>query len=83
MSYRALPLKCYCGEVPDQILEVGFTSDYHLVMHYWCSACKRVIFNSHTLDECRDLCPPPEKEPAEAAAEDARFLASMGIRSNT
>jgi hypothetical protein len=82
MSYRAIPLTCYCGEVPDQILEVGLTSDHHMVIHYWCSACKRVIFHSRTLDDCRDLCPLPEKAPAEADAEDARFLESMGIRSN-
>jgi hypothetical protein len=79
MSYRAIPLECYCGEVPEQILEVGFTSDQHMVIHYWCSACKRVIFASRTLDECRDMCPAAEVAPAEADAEDAKFLQSMGI----
>ena len=79
MGYRAMPIECYCGAVPEQILDVGFTSDQHLVIHFWCSACKRVIFCSRTLDECHDLCPPPEKVPAQAAAEDARFLESMGI----
>jgi hypothetical protein len=79
MSYRALPLECYCGEVPEQILEVGFTSEQHLVIHYWCAACKRVIFCTRTMEECRKLCPEPEKGSDEAAAEDARFLQSMGI----
>jgi len=79
MSYHAMPLECYCGEVPEQILEVGFTSDKHLVIHYWCSSCKRVMFASHTMDECREQCPPPEIAAPEAVAEDARFLLSMGI----
>ena len=74
-----MPLECYCGEVPDQILEVGFTGDRHLVIHYWCSACKRVIFTSRTMDECAELCPPREIEAPEAVAEDTRFLNSMGI----
>jgi len=82
MNYRAMPLECYCGEVPEQILEVGFTSDRHMVIHYWCSACNRVVFLSRTLDECRDFCPQPAEDPSIAAAEDARFLESLGIRSS-
>jgi hypothetical protein len=81
MDYRALPLECYCGQVPDQILEVGVTSDQHLVIHYWCAACNRVIFKSRTLAECRDFCPAPQESPDIAAAEDARFLESLGISS--
>jgi hypothetical protein len=82
MTYRAMPLECYCGQVPEQILEVGFTSDHHLVIHYWCSACNRVIFASRTLDECRDACPLPDQDPAVAASADARFLQSLGISSS-
>jgi len=82
MNYRALPLECYCGEVPDQILEVGVTSDHHLVIHYWCSACKRVIFSTRTLEECQQLCPQPDRIAEEdTSAEDARFLQSLGIAS--
>ena len=80
MSYRALPLTCFCGEVPDRILEVGFTSDQHMVIHFWCSACKRVLFNSKTLDECAEECPPADKADLQlTAAADARFLESLGI----
>ena len=82
MTYRAMPLECYCGQAPEQILEVGFTSDRHLVIHYWCSACNRVIFASRTLDECRDACPLPDQDPMIAESEDARFLQSLGIRSS-
>ena len=81
MSYRALPLACYCGERPDRILEVGFTSEQTLVVHYWCSACSRVLFVSKGLTECIDDCPaadPNEPVPQEVA-DDARFLQSMGI----
>jgi len=80
MNYRAMPLECYCGEAPDQILEVGFTSDHHMVVHYWCSSCNRVVFLSRTLEECRELCPQPDVD-ISAAAEDARFLATLGISS--
>lgn len=81
MSYRALPLACYCGERPDRILEVGFTSERTLVVHYWCSACSRVLFVSKGLEECVQDCPKPDDTdaPPQAAAEDARFLQSMGI----
>jgi len=81
MNYRAMPLECYCGEVPEQILEVGFTSDRHLVIHYWCAACNRVVFLSRTLEECGNLCPLPDKDVSLAAADDARFLESLGISS--
>jgi hypothetical protein len=76
-----MPLECYCGERPDQILEVGFTSDRHMVIHYWCSACNRVIFTSRSLDECREMCPEPDEDPAIADARDASFLQSLGISS--
>jgi hypothetical protein len=42
-----MQLACYCGQVPDRILEVGFTSNRHVVVHFWCSACSRVLFVSH------------------------------------
>jgi hypothetical protein len=80
MSYRPLPLSCLCGEIPDRILEVGFTSDHHLVVHYWCSSCSRVLFVSRTLDECAEACPAPDTgEMLHQDAEDARFLQSLGI----
>jgi hypothetical protein len=81
MSYRALPLACYCGGRPDRILEVGFTSEKTMVVHYWCSACSRVLFVSKGLDECAQDCPAVDEAdaPPQAAAEDARFLQSMGI----
>jgi hypothetical protein len=81
MSYRPLPLSCYCGEVPDRILEVGFTSEHHMVVHYWCSSCSRVLFVTKTLDECADACPPRDASdnPFDHASEDAQFLQSIGI----
>ena len=81
MNYRALPLSCYCGEVPDRILEVGFTSDHNMVIHFWCSSCSRVMFVSKPLAECEAFCPPPDEGDGlfDNAAEDARFLQSLGI----
>jgi hypothetical protein len=80
MNYRPIPLSCYCGEAPDRILEVGFTSDRHMVIHFWCSSCSRVLFLSRTLDECEAACPPPDKAArSREAADDTRFLQSIGI----
>jgi hypothetical protein len=81
MSYRPLPLSCYCGEIPDRILEVGFTSDKHMVVHFWCSACSRVLFVTKTLEECAGECPPPDADFVMYSQdeEDARFLQSLGI----
>ena len=80
MGYRAMQLDCYCGQAPDRILEIGFTSDRRMVVHYWCSSCSRVLFISQSLDECGQACPPPDTEAKmQFAAEDARFLQSLGI----
>ena len=80
MSYRALPLTCFCGEVPDRILEVGFTSDRSMVVHFWCSACSRVLFVSKTLEDCAAECPEADAADVKFAADaDAHFLAALGI----
>jgi hypothetical protein len=86
MSYRHLPLICNCGEVPDRILEVGFTAEHELVVHYWCSKCNRSVDFSKPLTDCWRDCPEPEGLPrlpaaqsVEAAAADARFLQRLGI----
>ena len=79
MGYRAMQLACYCGEAPDRILEVGFTSDRNMVVHFWCSACNRVLFISQSLDTCEQACPLPDEAEIQSKAEDARFLESLGI----
>jgi hypothetical protein len=80
MGYRAYQFSCFCGQAPDRILEIGFTSDRHMVVHFWCSSCNRVLFVSESLEQCIHSCPPPDAEvEAKAAAEDARFLESLGI----
>ncbi|MCU1236430.1 MAG: hypothetical protein JWP63_4397 [Candidatus Solibacter sp.] len=81
MSYRAIPLSCYCGERPDRILEVGLTSEQTMVIHYWCAACSRVLFVTKGLDECVQHCPTRDEAdtPPQVVADDARFLQSMGI----
>lgn len=86
MEYSAMQLACHCGQPPDRILEVGFTSDRNMVVHYWCAACSRVLFMSQPLEECIQNCPQPEPEEVAAVtremAEDARFLQSLGIVSS-
>jgi hypothetical protein len=80
MGYRAMQFACHCGQPPDRILEIGFTSEGNMVVHFWCSACQRVLFISQSLDECRQECPPADSQADSlSAAVDARFLRSMGI----
>lgn len=81
MSYRHLPLTCECGQIPARILEVGFTAEHELVIHYWCAECKRVVCVSKPLAECWKDCPqPPAEELMEDPAfGDAKFLQSIGV----
>ena len=80
MGYRALQLACYCGQAPDRILEVGFSSEGNLVVHYWCSSCSRVLFTTKSLAECAESCPPPDAEAQKQSDDaDATFLQSLGI----
>jgi len=80
MSYRTLQFACYCGQPPERILEIGFTSDRNLVVHFWCSSCHRVLFITQSLEDCEKACPPPDAwANSLAAVEDARFLQSLGI----
>ncbi|MEO8593782.1 MAG: hypothetical protein ABI759_10710 [Candidatus Solibacter sp.] len=75
-----MQLACQCGQAPDRILEVGFTSEGNLVVHYWCAACSRVLFTSLPLEDCAHFCPPPDAEADKRASEaDAVFLQSLGI----
>lgn len=74
MSYRHLPLRCACGQTPDRIVEVGFTDDHELVIHWWCSECNRVVCASKPLTECWKECPKPE------IVDDVRFLQRIGVR---
>jgi hypothetical protein len=80
MGYKAMQLACYCGQAPDRILEVGFTSDRNMVVHFWCSTCSRVLFKSQSLEECEGAFPPADVEAdTRSKADDARFLQSIGI----
>ena len=80
MGYRAMQFACYCGKAPDRILEVGFTSERNMVVHFWCSSCSRVLFVSQPLEACVQACPLPDAQAEmQSAAEDARFLQSLGI----
>lgn len=80
MGYRAMQLACYCGQAPERILEVGFTSEGNLVVHYWCSACSRVLFTSLTQEACTHFVPPADAEAVKRSSDaDAEFLQSLGI----
>jgi hypothetical protein len=93
MNYRHLPVECECGEVPDHISEVGFSSDRQLVVHWWCSKCSKLVYVAKPLADCWRDCPSSE-DSLEARLEllepvdderhnmsfDARFLRSVGVK---
>jgi len=80
MGYRAMQFACCCGDPPERILEIGFTSDGRMVVHFWCSACRRVFYVAQSLEECWQEFPPPDTwADSLLAADDERFLQSLGI----
>ena len=88
MNYRHLSLHCDCGDVPERLVEVGFSEDHHLVVHWWCEKCERVVYISKPLTECWLECPGKDHSLDSVLAEwsgearedaDAKFLHSMGV----
>ena len=89
MNYRHISLCCQCGEIPEQIAEVGFTDDHHLVIHWWCTRCQKVVYASKPLTDCWRECPSPNQSldrvlpklrPVDYEEEDAEFLRSIGVQ---
>jgi len=67
---------------------VGFSEDHHLVVHWWCEKCEKVVYISKPLTECWQECPATERSldrvlakwPDEAKDDaDAKFLHSIGV----
>lgn len=92
MNYRHISLCCQCGKVPESIDEVGFSDEHELVVHWWCTECKRVVYVAKPLAECWRDCPTAESSldaalqkldaHADYDAEDAKFLHSLGVRAS-
>jgi hypothetical protein len=89
MNYRHLALHCHCGEIPDRIAEVGFTDDHHLVIHWWCTRCQKVVYVAKSLTDCWRECPSPDHSLDRVLPglsldghqeEDAVFLRSIGVQ---
>jgi hypothetical protein len=89
MNYRHLSLRCQCGEIPDRIAEVGFTDDHSMVIHWWCTNCKKVVYVTKSLSECWRECPSPSHSLDRVLAkagdgfyegQDAEFLRSIGVQ---
>jgi hypothetical protein len=88
MNYQYLALRCHCGEVPENLAEVGFTGDHQLVIHWWCPECKKVVYIAKSLVECWQECPASD-EPLDVALQqwqnsqqikDDEFLHSIGVK---
>ena len=85
MRFRRLELVCECGRAASALREVGFTSEYELVVHWTCAACRKQSYLVKSLADCCKQCPEQEDDSMVAVgfdsrAEDARFLLSLGIR---
>ena len=81
MRFRRLELVCECGHAAKGFHDVGFTSEYELVIHWTCTACRRQAYLVKTLADCCKQCPEQEDtSTVDPRAEDARFLQSLGIR---
>jgi hypothetical protein len=89
MNYRHIPLECLCGQVPDRIAEVGLTDDHMLIIHWWCTHCKKVVYVSKPLTDCWRECPSasgsldsvlPLVNGDGYGEQDAQFLRSIGVQ---
>lgn len=86
MKYRRLSLCCECGRCPNRIKNIGFTAGHELVLHWWCSGCKRAVYVVKSLSDCWRYCPEAEdSEHVEQTGrfafgpDDTRFLRSLGV----
>jgi hypothetical protein len=89
MNYRHLSLHCHCGEIPDRLAEVGFTEDHQMMIHWWCTRCKKVVYLAKPLTDCWRECPGPDHSletvlpkmmDGAFLGEDAEFLRSIGVQ---
>ena len=81
MRFRRLELVCECGQAAKGVQELGFTSEYELVVHWTCTQCRKQAFLVKSLSDCCKQCPEQEETSVfDARAEDERFLLSLGIR---
>src|ERR1035441_1955878 len=55
MNHRHLSLRCQCGEIPDRIAEVGFTDEHSMVIHWWCTNCKKVVYVTKSLRDRKSV----------------------------
>ena len=86
MKYRMLSVCCECGRCANRIKNIGFTAQHELVLHWWCSGCKRDVYLVKSLSDCWRCCPEPEGfanvgetvRPA-FGPDDTRFLRRLGV----
>jgi len=86
MQYRSFSACCECGRRAHRIKEIGFTASHELVVHWWCSGCKRAVYVIRSLSDCWRYCPeregPAHVEQAGRSAfgpEDTKFLRRLGV----
>lgn len=77
---------CECGQRTHRIKNIGFTAGHELVVHWWCSGCKRSVYAVKSLSDCwRSCSEPPDLEHVEQTgrfafgSDDTRFLRSLGV----
>jgi len=60
MTYRRVALRCRCGHRAGRINDFGLTADHRLVVRWWCTRCKRVVYVFKSLADCWRDCPRSE-----------------------
>jgi hypothetical protein len=84
MEYQVFPLRCRCGRVPKQILAIGLSSSYDLIIEWRCRLCYHKVYVTKTLAESWQYC---RRKPMNVTnsnllldnADDRRFLRSLGV----
>jgi hypothetical protein len=89
MRFMPLPLRCAdCGSnTLIRIRRIGLTGQHQLLVHFWCGACKRDVYQVFALADCWRECPKSEGEltVAELGTDDmmrepdTQFLRSLGV----
>ena len=90
MKFQQLLLFCVCGRAASRIKQVGLTADHQLVIHWWCSPCRKNVYAVKALSDCWRDCLRPEdvqdmwriseSSSDQARNLDQRFLRNLGVR---
>ena len=84
MRFRQFPLVCECGHAPAFLQSAGLTPAHELVIHWKCTACRRLVYVVKSLSDCwRESAELADAAPGAVRGfvpEDLMFLHSIGVK---